>query len=198
MFAALRCCQEQRGRLTPTWAPQGATVPHRRNGGVRADAPQGTMGHIASDGGSIKLNDRAAAPRTHMGPCRRSGNLPGEASRSSRGARREAEARETAPQPWRTTVPRGCVAPKPGSGPTWQRRTAAAALDGSANWCHGRYAPSAAASCVLECRTADLPLQLSFPTPAPGASRSPGARRSASCLLVDRKRHAKGTGRRLC
>ena len=66
--------REQRCRLKPTWAPQGATVPHRCNGDVRADAPQGTVGYIDSDGGLIQLNGQVAAGRvlfeTVLGPGR--------------------------------------------------------------------------------------------------------------------------------
>ena len=59
--------RKQRCRLKPTWAPQGVTVPHRCNGGARADAPQGTVGHIGSDGGLIQLNGQAAAARVLFG-----------------------------------------------------------------------------------------------------------------------------------
>jgi len=76
----------QRGRLKPTWAPEGVTVPHRCNGGVRADAPQGTTGHIASDGGLIKPNGQTVAVAVSSEAVRTTGESPGVPRR---------------PQPWR-------------------------------------------------------------------------------------------------
>ena len=68
--------REQRCRLKPTWAPQGVTVPHRCNGEARADAPQGTVGHIESDGGLIQLNGQAAAAQVLFETARGSGRFP--------------------------------------------------------------------------------------------------------------------------
>ena len=65
------------GTSGPDEGAERNPVPHRRDGvafsGRRTD--EGTTGHIASDGGSIKHNGQAAAART-LGAARATGDVP--------------------------------------------------------------------------------------------------------------------------
>ena len=76
MVATSTGCESSVVGLKPMWAPQGVTVPHRCNGDARADAPQGTVGHIESDGGLVQQNGQAAVPRFFPRP-RGTRDLPG-------------------------------------------------------------------------------------------------------------------------
>ena len=111
--------REQRCRLKPTWAPQGATVPHRRNGDARADAPQGTAGHIDRDGGLIQQNGEAAAARVLFRDRRGTREIPEASRQSSRGARLTSGGAGDISRAVRNSRNRyEGVAPKPGSRPT--------------------------------------------------------------------------------
>lgn len=169
MVATSTGCESSVVGLKPMWAPQGVTVPHRCNGDARADAPQGTVGHIESDGGLVQQNGQAAVPRFFPRP---RGNPGLTGYRGRRAVARGNRRRHGRHLPCRaghrnreeaSRRNRAC-------GQRWKRRAAAAALDGSENWRRGHYAASAAVPRVLVFRAADRPSQLSSPTPAPDVS----------------------------
>ena len=149
--------REQRCRLKPTWAPQGATVPHRRNGDARADAPQGTAGHIESDGGLIQLNGQAAAARVLFRDRAGTREIPEVSRLPSRGARLKSGGAGDISLPCGTAATATKASRRNRArGQRRKRRAAAAALDGSANWRQGPCAASAAAPCVLAYRAARI------------------------------------------
>ena len=111
--------RKQRCRLKPTWAPQGATVPHRCNGDALADAPQGTAGHIDSDGGLIQLNGQAAAAEVLFRGRAGTWEIPEVSRLPSRGARLKSGGAGDISRAVRNSRNRyESVAPKPGSRPT--------------------------------------------------------------------------------
>ena len=162
--------RKQRCRLKPTWAPQGATVPHRCNGDARADAPRGTAGHIDSDGGLIQLNGQATAAEVLFRGRAGTREIPEVSRPPSRGARlRSGGAGDISPAVRNSRNRYEASRRNRACGQRRKRCAAAAALDGSANWRRGHCAASAAVPVRPGIQgSPDRPSQLSFPTPAPG------------------------------
>ena len=182
-------CHRQRGRLTPTWAPQGA---------IRC--------RIA-----IIAMSRGQTPRPrHDGPLRTGGGLAQvkrrggcRADSCDRAATGGTPRIDDASEPWRVALQAGPEALTPSGradeAQRWQARRAETVLAATvgrparcsrrlgrqrkASWGHSR--STAAAPPVSRSETTDRPSALSYPTPAPGPrERSRGAVDRASRRLA--------------
>lgn len=165
------------GRSRPDEGAERHPVPQRRNGaadsGRRTD--EGTMGHIASDGGSIKHNGQAAAARA-LAAARATGEILLHATACAV-ARRPADAREPSHSPAGGGIHRKPLPPSRRNracGQRRRRRAAAAAFRTAA-----RIASRATRSSLLRLRLTRAyrdngsPITTELITPPPGRLARP-------------------------
>ena len=165
-------CHRQRGRLTPTWAPEKAQsgAVSRSIAMSRGQTPRPRHdGPLRIGGGLAQAKRRGGCRTGPHGPVRRPGNPPGLKMPPSRGA-------------WRCKRGRGTFSGRADQAQRWQARRAETVLAATAGRparrsrrfgrqrkaSQGTLAALAAAPPVSRSEAADRPLQLTHPTPAPG------------------------------
>ena len=150
ILVGIHCCVSSvvgRGRRGRRKAQQCRIAVMAVPGQTPRKARRATSG---SDGGLTQLNGQAAdRAASFERRCGRPGESPGASRQPSRGARQLRRLGRISPAVTESRIREVASRRNRARGQRRQRRAAAAALDGSANWRHGHHAALAAAPCVL-------------------------------------------------